>query len=65
MAQTLRFKIVIELVEVIPPAEILSDPANPATRRVQDTFKVDRITAESDTLIELKNAISDFRNNLR
>lgn len=65
MAQTMRFKLIIELSEVIPPTEILSDPANPATRRVQDTHDVNRLVAESDSLIELKNALSDFRTNLR
>jgi regulatory protein YycH of two-component signal transduction system YycFG len=65
MAQTMRFKLTIELSEIIPPTEILSDPANPATRRVQDTHDINRLVCETDTLIELKNALADFRNNLR
>lgn len=65
MAQTMRFKLTIELSEVVPPTEILSDPAVPETRRVQSTHDINHLECESDSLVELKNAISDFRNNLR
>lgn len=66
MAQTMRFKLTIEVSEVNPPTEIISDPANPQeTRRLQDTHNINRLVSESDSIEELRNALRDFRTNLR
>jgi hypothetical protein len=65
VAQDLRYKLTIELSEVIPPTEILSDPANPATRRLQSSHDVTHLECETDSLPELRNALADFRNSIR
>jgi hypothetical protein len=65
MAQTLKYKLTLELSKVIAPHEILTDPLNPATRRVEESHDVTQVVVESDNITELKSALADFRSNLR
>jgi len=65
MAQDLKYKLTLELSTVLKPTEILSDPANPASRRVESDHNIIHKEVESDSLAELKAALADFRTNLR
>jgi hypothetical protein len=65
MAQSLKYKLTLEISKVNKPTDVFSDPANPATRRVEEGLEVTRKEIESDSITELKSALADFRSNLR
>lgn len=65
MAQTLKYKLILELSKINVPTDVFSDPANPATRRVEAGNDITRKEVESDSIIELKAALADFRSNLK
>lgn len=63
--QELKYRLTIALSEVNKSTTVLSDPANPDTRRIEAKNVLTEKVIESDNITELKAGLADFRSNLR
>lgn len=63
--QELKYRLTLTLSKLNRSQDVFSDPANPATRRIESGNELTEKVVESDTLLELKAALADFRTNLR